>query len=87
MSFKDKNEPQDTSWNKNPVTAPNRSWVSFPAILCIPRSFSLTIVKLGQGHEDEDEIPERDRKAHVNPYENTAEVGDIPPKSRVLIRP
>lgn len=44
------------------------------------------MTKVDFGQECEDEIPERDRKAHVDPYEKSAEVGDISPNSRVLIK-
>ena len=76
MSLRDKNQPQNKSMT-NAVTASNQ--YSVTDILLTnnedPRSRSLTKVDgLQYDHKDEDEIPEKDRKGHVGPYQNPAEV-------------
>ena len=76
MSLKDKNQPQNNRMT-NAATASNQYSVSdFPLTENeVPRSRSLTKVDgLQYDRKDEDEIPEKDRKGHVDPYQKAAEV-------------
>ena len=76
MSLKDKNQPQN-NWMTNAVTASDQYSVSDFLLTKneVPRSRSLTKVDgLQYDQKDEDEIPEKDRKGHVDPYQKAAEV-------------
>ena len=76
MSLKDKNQPRN-NWMTNAVTASNQYSVSDFLLTKneVPRSRSLTKVDgLQYDQKDEDEIPEKDRKGHVDPYQKAAEV-------------
>ena len=76
MSLRDKNQPQNKSMT-NAITTSNQYSVSdfLQTQNEVPMSRSLTKVDgLQYDHKDEDEIPEKDRKGHVDPYQKPAEV-------------
>ncbi|MCJ1460961.1 hypothetical protein MMC28_011343 [Mycoblastus sanguinarius] len=79
MSLKDKNQPQK-NWTTNAVTASNQYSVSDFLLMRnkVPRSRSLTNVDgLQYDQKDEDEIPEKERKGHVDAYQKAAEAEKI----------
>ncbi|MCJ1469372.1 hypothetical protein MMC07_008005 [Pseudocyphellaria aurata] len=65
----EKNEAQNIRSTTSPTTPSNQDQVSVPTILK-SKGTSLTS---RDAQNDENEIPEKDRKAHVDPYEKKAE--------------